>query len=238
MFSLIPLVFALIGSWTTPPTGPSYGQATIVPVAFHWDGAVLCKTYYEVNEMGAHAFMDQQYGWLIVDNDGTWEEAVWAHLPGEFSDENFDWKAHADSVRTMDSLFALPIDLSNPPQSAIKLIVEYGIHEEIRSHSVWSRYGNSLYFWTTDGITNGADSIVISSNDLKGIEGIVPDSTGGTRIGCSYAINGVLFFDSYCQFEPTMGCAGASYFREAYEYGLDAYNCTGIAILPKSHQDE
>jgi len=62
---IFPLLFFFIFSPLTA-TGPSYIKSEIKPISVNEKGEILCRTRFVKNPMGAHDYMDIEYGLAVI----------------------------------------------------------------------------------------------------------------------------------------------------------------------------
>ena len=206
----------LCSARTSPlPTGPSSAEALIIPIAYADDGAVLCKTHYTVNEMGAHMLMAQEYQWLVVDAKGLWEEYDWVDLPSDLGEVDYDlW----DSVNSMDSLFDLQFaQLSKHPD------LQEVLKTHRFTHAINAPMAPLTYTWKKGHLYDrrGRDR---GRANMRAIRKLTPDGVESSPIPCTYNVKGVLFFQN----GPD---SGPSYFYDQFEYGIEMYTVTGVCTL-------
>lgn len=64
--TLISLILLIISAVSLYATGPSYINAEIKPISVNSKGEILCRTRFEKNPMGAHDYMDVEYGLCVI----------------------------------------------------------------------------------------------------------------------------------------------------------------------------
>lgn len=176
-------------------------------------------TEYSVNPMGAHDLMDTEFGYLIVDKNGLWEEKIIQTI------YNLDGYEKYDKYKNE---FYLPVDFKKPPKYLTEVIEKYNIE-----YTIW-RNNENLFFWNKEGLKDGNEKILNKTIEQKSIKNLKSTTLKGTLIGNSYEIKGVVFFnnyETYDQFSDSTVHSGAYFFEKEFEYPLEIYNVTGIAFI-------
>jgi hypothetical protein len=207
--------------FTKPVTGSSSAYLEITPIGYADDGIILCRTVFTQNEMGAAALMEHEYGYLLVSANGMWEEVHYSTIHNYMG---------YDSLESLEKIFYKRMDFSNPPKFLDSIIREH----HIERHA--DEIGKNEYFWTTKAIYDGYDKPVNASIRQKSIKGFTNKTGKGTRIPCSYAIKGVLFFEnstSYNEDYTDYIQIGATFFQTDFTFPISLYTATGICFIKK-----
>ncbi|MGB8932798.1 MAG: hypothetical protein WCC48_16255 [Anaeromyxobacteraceae bacterium] len=119
---LAPLSAALLVAAPAGATGPSGATLSLRPVAVGEGGAVLLKTFRELNPDGGYAPRRAEYGWLVVSAAGTWREAQHALVdPAAVGEE-----VAAAERAPLQTWLEAPFDWGAPPESVRGLLREHG----------------------------------------------------------------------------------------------------------------
>jgi hypothetical protein len=202
-------------------TGPSNARIEIKPIGYSEDGNVLCLTLYSVNESGTHELTDTDFGFLIVNKNGTWIEIPYRTI---HHDEGFD------SLTQFSERFFRYIDFRNPPNwidsIARKYSIEYSVFEN----------GKNKFFWTKNGIYDGNENLLKSKSEQKTLRNLSNTEGKGTRCPTIIAVKDVLFFENTKTFDDVNAddliLTGALFLTDNFTWEIELYKVTGICFLP------
>jgi len=111
----------MIISFSLLATGPSYINAEIRPISVNDKGEVLCRTRLVKNPIGAHDYMDVEYGFCVVTN-GTIN-----HLSSKvlsFYADSLDGDTYMRYRQLYDSIFAT-VCFDKDVVSELKKLLDY-----------------------------------------------------------------------------------------------------------------
>lgn len=197
-------------------TGPSHAGASIKPIAYSDDGVILCQTSFYKNDMGAHAFIPVEYGYLLVSSNGMWEEIAY-HTSDSYED-------------TIANNFYKRLDFRNPPQHLDSILLAHHIENYVDD------LGKNRYFWTPKAIYDGYDKVISYQVKQKTLYGYTNKTGEGTRTPSAYALKGVVFFENETHFSEDYEDIlqiGATFFETEFTFPIDLYSVTGILFIKK-----
>lgn len=100
--SLISFVLFIISMVNLYATGPSYINAEIRPISVNDKGEILCRTRFVKNSMGAHDYMDVEYGLCVITKDTI--EPLSSKLLSFYAD-SLDDDTYMERRHLCDSIF-------------------------------------------------------------------------------------------------------------------------------------
>jgi hypothetical protein len=210
--SLTLSLLLLLGAGTAQATGPSVLNIQLQPLAAR-NGAVLFRTQWSLNPTGAHVFVRTEYGWLVVDARGNWEEAPHRTLEPE-ADGNGPWD---ESIR-MNEEFKGPLNWDAPPASLAGLLRKYGFTAK---DAVAADAGKGTVSWTPKALCKGTRcGAPCRQRSLRGLRSVAKE---GEKVEAAFVHSGLaLFHNSHTdpESDPNEGALFAES-RSGQDLGLE-----------------
>lgn len=210
-------------------TGPSSAYVKLFPLAAR-NGAVLFRTQWEVNVSGAHAFMRTEFGWLVADARGGWEEAPHRVLePDPSGSGEGPW----EELGRMREEFEKPLDWEAPPASVAGLLRKYGF---TRKDAVAPDAGKGTVAWTPKALCKGERcGAACRQLSLKGLRSVAVDAT---RVEAAFVHSGIALFHNKVEDTEAAPGVGAR-FAESQRgkarvvENLEYHTVSGICRVPR-----
>ncbi|KFE62927.1 hypothetical protein [Hyalangium minutum] len=172
--------------------------------------------------------MRTEYGWLVVDVRGQWEEVPHRTLvPAAGGDGPWDEK------RQLDQEFTGPLNWDDPPKSLARLLRKYGFTAK---DAVAVDAGKGTVSWTPKGLCKGEIcGVPCPQSSLRGLRSMPKE---GEKVEAAFVHSGLaLFHNSHTdpEIDPDKGALFAES-QPGQELGLDRIEdqiVSGICRLPR-----
>jgi hypothetical protein len=225
---LLSLLLCLVGG-PAQATGPSTAYVRLFPVAAR-EGAVLFRTWWEVNTSGGAVFIRTEFGWLVADARGGWEEAPHRVLE---PDPSGSGEGPYDELDRMREEFTKPLDWDAPPASVQGLLRKYGF---TRENAVAPDAGKGTVTWTAKALCKGKRcGAPCRQHSLRGLRSV---ARGAAPVEAAFVHSGIALFHNKVEDTESRPAVGARFAesqpgQERVVANLEYHTVAGICRVPQ-----